>query len=133
MKLLLPLVLGLVLLLPSGCAYKGHYSFAGSRKLADSDAPLITKVVFLPFTSLGEGLVSPFTWYMDASGYSETKENVYYSYIGTKTLLASDMNDAYKFVGSVFIIPVDTLWFPIGGLIDLFSIWGRSGPGGDVQ
>ena len=114
--------LGLALLLSSGCAYDNYYSFANTRKLVDSDAPQVTKAVFAPMTLLFEGMYSPITAWMDAQNYAKDKEHekehVYLSYIGAKSLYDSDMHVMYKIAGSFMVLPIDTVWFPVAGVID---------------
>ena len=112
--------LSLALLLCSGCAYKNQYTFANTRKLIDSDAPMATKSFFAPLVCLGEGIWAPVAAYIDAKDYATGIDHVYLSYIGTRTLLDQDMNPIYKFVGGWFVAAVDTAWFPVAGTMDTF-------------
>ena len=100
------------------CAYKNYYTFSGTRKLVESDAPAVTRVFFTPFILLFEGLWAPITAYMDTSGYAEGKDHVYLSYIGMQTLMSARIDMGYKFVGSIMVIPIDTAWFPLAGTVD---------------
>lgn len=44
---------------------------------------------------------------------------MYLSYIGVRTLVESNMQDFYKVVAFPLIALTDTIWFPIGGTVDV--------------
>ena len=93
-------LLSLALLAP-GCAYKDQYTFAYTRKLMDSDAPGVTKVVFAPLIGVFECVYSPVSSYLDSTDYAaKQQEHVYLSYLGAQTLYCSNLHAAYKFFGS---------------------------------
>lgn len=63
---------------------------------------------------------------MDAPGYSSEKDHVYLSYLGMQTLVASDMHGLYKFIATLMILPVDTVWFPVAGAVDTIYVINRA-------
>ena len=117
--ILLALLCSVCLATGPGCVYKGYHTFAGTRKLVESDAPEVTRVCFTPFVLLFEGLWAPVTTYVDSPGYAEGQDDhVYLSYIGMQTLMAAEIDPAYKIAGSIMIIPIDTAWFLFAGTAD---------------
>ena len=111
-----------------GCAYKGTYTFANTRKLLESDTLGVTKVCASPFVGSYDMVVAPVTIYMDA--VENTGENYEpLSYLGLQTLIASDMHSLYKLLAGIMVFPVDTVFFPVTGTIDTFHALARpAGP-----
>ncbi len=116
-----------LLLFPAGfgCAHNGYYTFANTRKLMESNALGITKVVFSVPLAISETVITPATTYMDAPKYSSEREHVYLSYLGMQTLIDSKMHGLYKFMAALMILPVDTAWFPVAGAVDTISVINR--------
>ena len=105
-----------------GCAYDGHYTFANTRKFLESDAPGITKVAFSAPLAVSDAVMTPATSYMDAPKYSRDKDHLYLSYLGMQTLIDSNMHGMYKFMAALMILPVDTVWFPVAGVVDTIYV-----------
>ena len=104
-----------------GCAYRGTYTFANTRKLLESDALVVVKVSASPFVSSYDMVVAPITIYMDAA--ENTGEDYKpLSYLGLQTIVASDMHSLYKLMAGIMIFPVDTAMFPITGTLDTFHV-----------
>jgi hypothetical protein len=106
----------------SGCAsYMDYYTYSSTRKFVDSGTPDVTKVVCSPLVFIPDTIGSPFALYKDAlAGHAPESKggHVYLSYIGLRTLLASDMTSVYQWVGGTMVCITDTLWFPIAGIAD---------------
>jgi hypothetical protein len=111
-------ILALSLSLLVGCAYQGHYSFTGTRKLLDSDAPVATRIVFSPFVMVMDSLASPVTAYMDAASHAPEERHLYVSFVGLRELWGSDLGIGYAALGTLFVAPIDLAWFPVAGTID---------------
>ncbi len=107
----------------AGCAsvnYEEKYTFGPTRKLMDSGAPGAAKKVFSPLVFIPDTISVPITAYRDAAAKPPEAKggHVYLSYIGTRTTMYSDLKPVYKWTGGVVIAIVDTLWFPVAGLVD---------------
>ena len=104
----------------SGCQHSGAYTFGPSRKLMDSGAPDVTKGVFIPFLVLYDSFTSPATAYIDAAENAKTTTgHIYLSYIGTRTVWKSNMEDFYIYAALPATALLDSIWFLGGGLLDV--------------
>lgn len=117
------LVLAVVLLavLPGCQSFEGEYSFANTRILMASDTPVPLRWAASPFVYIPEWITFPISTYIDSTNTPPRSEDghVYWSYAGTRTMLRSDLNNFYKVTAFPWIAFLDTLWFPLGGVVDL--------------
>lgn len=113
----------------TGCSYKGAMTYGPTRKLLESDAPGATKVGMAPFLLITDSVLAPVTAYIDAGQGVGRKESasghVYWSFIGARTLINSDIDDPLKIPGVLFTFPVDLVWFPISGVADTAYVLSR--------
>jgi hypothetical protein len=110
---------GLTLCLGGCSAYGDSYSFANTRKLLDSNAPDVTRVVFAPFVGMFDALASPATTYADAARRAPEDEHLYLSFVGLRTLWASELSPAYAVMGTLLVGTVDLGWFAAAGICDV--------------
>ena len=101
-----------------GCTHTGYATFANTRKLLESEALGVTKVGFAPFVGAVDMVATPLTTYLDAAQAPRDEGHVYVSYLGMQTIVRAEMNPLYKLLAGFMILPVDTVWFPVGGTID---------------
>jgi len=121
MRHLAVLAVVLFAVLPGCRSIEGEYSFANTRDLIVSDTPVPVRWAASPFTYIPEWITLPISSYIDSSNTPPRSADghVYWSYAGTRTLLRSDLNNFYKVTGFPWMAFVDTLWFPIAGVVDL--------------
>jgi len=135
------IVAGTLLLLICGCAsynpkYQSYYTYAQTRKIVDTPTYPAFKVVWAPLMFVPETIVSPVTSYMDAANHPPESQDkhVYMTYVGYRTMRnAMALNDdkvgkPVMYVAWGFITLVDTVWFPVAGLIDTTWIITRPSP-----
>lgn len=120
------LLVGLLLVSSSGCAYNQHTNFAASEKWVASDVNIVPKVLGSLFLAPIESVFSPFTAGFDYIYYDDQyhADHEYLSYAGSRTIGRSDMGLGYQGVASVFSIIIETAYLPLTGLLDLvYVIW----------
>lgn len=122
----------------SGCAnynpkYNGYYSFAQTRKIVDSKTYPVFKMVFAPLIFIPETVASPVTAYMDSAQHPPESDDghVYLSYVGFRTMRNAQETSAAHgtlFVAQSLVTIVDTLWFPVAGVMDTAYIMTLDNP-----
>ena len=134
-------IAGMWLLLVCGCAsynpkYESYCTYANTRKLVDVDQYPAYKIAWAPLMFIPETIASPVTCYIDAANNPPVSkdQHVYLTYVGFRTIrnaMALNDNKVRKPVMCValgLIAVVDTVWFPVAGLIDTTWIVTRPNP-----
>ncbi len=130
-----------LLLLVCGCAsynpkYESYCTYANTRKLVDVDQYPAYKIVWAPLMFIPETIASPVTCYVDAANNPPVSKDkhVYLTYVGFRTMknaVALNDNKVRKpvmYVALGISAVVDTVLFPVAGLIDTTWIVTRSKP-----
>ena len=126
------LLVGLLLVGSSGCSYNHHTNIAATEKWVASDVNVVPKVLGGILTSIVDAVFSPFTASFDYIYYDPQydPDHEYLSYAGSRTVGRSDMPDGYQWMASIFTIPIETVYLPLTGLIDLvYVLWFEDVPG----
>ncbi|MHC4845951.1 MAG: hypothetical protein ACYTCU_07295 [Planctomycetota bacterium] len=110
----------------TGCAYNQHRNFGATEKWVGSDVDYVTKVTGTFFLSLGDSILSPVTMLCDqvARDPQYHPEHKYYSYSGSRTIARSDMGLGYQWMTMFPALIIETVWFPITGLVDMVTVLG---------
>ena len=105
---------------PACQTYDGYYAYSNTRKVWNSESPAVVRVVGSFLLALPETLWSPVSLYVDASNRPPTSDDghTYWSYVGSRTLWDSTVHDVGMVAASLVMVPFETLWFPIGGIVD---------------
>jgi len=113
-----------VLVVSAGCSYNYHTNMGHTEKWVASDVHMIPKTVGTPILSIVDGILSPFTMIGDQifRGEQYHPDHHYLTYAGSRTIARSHMGLGYQAVASIFTIPIETVFLPITGLIDLFGV-----------
>ena len=116
------LSLGL-LLFTTGCVYDNHACMGMTEKWTHSDVNYITKIVGTPIIAIVDSVIAPVTGLcdeLDPPPYSPDHE--YLSFVGSRVIGRSTMGDGYKWMSSIPSIVIECCWFPLTGLVDLFTV-----------
>jgi hypothetical protein len=116
-------VVALLVLTPA-CVYDDHRSFGATEKWIFSDINRVPKIIGVPFVSIGDSLISPFTAACDQWGSDPLYDpnHKYLSYAGSRVLARSHMGDGYKWGASIPAIIIETVWLIVTGPIDLVTV-----------
>jgi hypothetical protein len=116
------LSLGL-LLLTTSCVYDNHACMGMTEKWTHSDVNYVTKIIGTPIIAIVDSIIAPFTGLCDElDPPSYVPDHEYLSYVGSRVIGRSTMGDGYKWISSVPSIVIETVWFPLTGLVDLFTV-----------
>jgi hypothetical protein len=120
-----PLALGL-LLVTAGCFYNGHRNMGATEKWVGSDINYVPKIIGTPFIAIVDAIIGPATMAWDQIVYDPQyhPNHKYFSYAASRTIGRSGMGMGYSWLATIPSIIIDTVWFPLTGLIDLVWVLG---------
>jgi hypothetical protein len=106
------------LLFTTGCVYDNHMCMGMTEKWVHSDVNTVPKIIGTPFLAIFDSLIAPATGVVDLAR-DDTK---YLSYCGSREVGYGTMGDGYKWITSLFSIPIETVWLIITGPVDLVTV-----------
>jgi hypothetical protein len=118
------LVLGVLLTSSVGCTYNGHTNMGDTEKWVASGVNVFPKTLIMIPIVIFDSVISPFTAAYDQlfrdPQYHE--DHKYLSYAGSRSIGRSQMGLGYQIVGSIFSIPIETVWLLVTGPVDLITV-----------
>lgn len=117
------LLVGILALSTTGCVYNDHLVFGATEKWVASDTHMIPK-------TLGTIVIAPFDavfapWFMIADQLVRDEQyspnHKYISFSGSRTVARSGMAWGYHDIATIFALPIDIVYLPLTGLIDI--VW----------
>jgi len=118
------LAVGVLVVGTVGCSYNRHTNMGTTEKWAMSDVHIVPKTLGLLILPPLDAVFSPFTMSGDLLFRDEQYDpaHKYLSYAGSRTIGRSPMGLGYQVLCSIFTIPIETVWLPVTGLIDLATV-----------
>jgi hypothetical protein len=117
-------VVAVLLVSTFGCSYNGHTNMGTTEKWVAADIHPIPKTLVLIPIALLDSVFSPFTAAGDQifRGEQYHEDHKYLSYSGSRAIGRSGMPLGYQIITNIFAIPIETIFLPLTGLVDLITV-----------